>query len=202
MLGANLPAPMRWIERRTRTDGLHPLRPPSLLAVEPPEHTRYRKTVSSVFTPRAVAALRQRVEEKANALLDEMAGDTGVVDVVDRYCAQLPVAVISEILDPDRDRARVLEFGELAAPSLDFGLSWAQYRDVARGLAGFDDWLSEHLRRLRSTPGDDLSNTVFFFFFFVFFFFFFFFFCVCFVQLRIAELPSLTKISSTASLNS
>jgi cytochrome P450 len=161
VLGENLPAPMRWLERRTRTAGLHPLRPPSLLAVEPPEHTRYRKTVSSVFTPRAVAALRQRVEEKANALLDELAGDTGVVDVVGRYCAQLPVAVISEILGvPDRDWARVLEYGELAAPSLDFGLTWAQYRDVRHGLAGFDDWLAEHLRRLRRTPGDDLMSAL------------------------------------------
>jgi cytochrome P450 len=161
VVGENLPAPMRWLERRTRTAGLHPLRPPSLLAVEPPEHTRYRKTVSSVFTPRAVAALRQRVEEKANALLDELAGDTGVVDVVGRYCAQLPVAVISEILGvPDRDWARVLEYGELAAPSLDFGLTWAQYRDVRHGLAGFDDWLAEHLRRLRRTPGDDLMSAL------------------------------------------
>lgn len=117
--------------------------------------------MSSVFTPRAVAALRQRVEEKANALLDELACDTGVVDVVDRYCAQLPVAVIGEVLGvPEHDRARVLQFGELAAPSLDFGLSWAQYRDVAHGLACFDDWLAEHLQRLRRTPGDDLMSAL------------------------------------------
>lgn len=51
VFGSNLPAPLRWLERRTRDDLLHPLRAPSLLAVEPPEHTRYRKTVSAVFTP-------------------------------------------------------------------------------------------------------------------------------------------------------
>lgn len=48
--GENLPPPLRWLERRTRGDQLHPLREPSLLAVEPPDHTRYRKTVSAVFT--------------------------------------------------------------------------------------------------------------------------------------------------------
>jgi cytochrome P450 len=69
-LGSGLPAPLRWLERRVRDPLLHPLRPPSLLAVEPPEHTRYRKTVSSVFTPRAVAALRDRVEQTAAVLLD------------------------------------------------------------------------------------------------------------------------------------
>src|SRR5690349_2148734 len=125
-LGANLPAPLRRLEERTRTRALHPLRPPSLLAVEPPEHTRYRKTVSSVFTTRAVAGLRERVQQTADSLLDELARDAGqgTVDIVERYCAQLPVAVISDILGvPEPDRPKVLEFGELAAPSLDIGLS-------------------------------------------------------------------------------
>ena len=68
-MGSSMPAPLRWLERRTRADLLHPLLPPSLLAVEPPEHTRYRKTVSSVFTSRAVAALRDCVEATAADLL-------------------------------------------------------------------------------------------------------------------------------------
>jgi cytochrome P450 len=158
-LGSNLPAPVRWLERRTRDDLLHPIRPPSLLSVEPPDHTRYRKTVSSVFTPRAVAALRDRVEQTASTLLDELADQPGVVDVVDRYCSQLPVAVISDILGvPDRDRKHVLEFGELAAPSLDFGLTWRQYRRVQRGIAGFNFWLAEHLQQLRRNPGDNLMS--------------------------------------------
>lgn len=162
-LGSNLPSPLRRLENRTRTPGLHPLRPPSLLAVEPPEHTRYRKTVSSVFTPRAVAALRGRVAATAEALLDELAAkgstETRAVDVVDRYCAQLPVAIISDILGvPDSERAKILEFGELAAPSLDIGLTWKQYRRVQDGLDGFNTWLADHLERLRREPGDDLMS--------------------------------------------
>lgn len=158
-LGANLPAPLRWLEQRTRDDLLHPLRPPSLLAVEPPEHTRYRKTVSSVFTTRAVNALRDRVEDTAADLLEGLSEGPGVVDIVGRYCSQLPVAVISDILGvPDADRPRVLEFGELAAPSLDVGLSWPQYRKVQQGIAGFNHWLATHLQTLREHPGDDLMS--------------------------------------------
>lgn len=158
-LGGALPAPLRRLERRTRPDLLHPLLPPSLLAVEPPEHTRYRKTVSSVFTSRAVAALRGRVEDTAAALLDELSRSTGIVDIVGGYCAQLPVSIIGEILGvPDRDRDRILQFGELAAPSLDFGLSWSQYQSVQRGLEGFNDWLGTHLQTLRATPGTDLMS--------------------------------------------
>ena len=162
-LGANLPGPLRRLEERTRPQALHPLRPPSLLAVEPPEHTRYRKTVSSVFTARAVAALRERVRDTADALLDEMAaagtGSSAVVDVVDRYCSQLPVTVISEVLGvPEPERPRVLEFGEAAAPSLDIGLSWSQYRAVDGGLESFNEWLTTHLAELRRNPGDDLMS--------------------------------------------
>lgn len=158
-LGASLPAPLRWLERRTRDDLLHPLRPPSLLAVEPPEHTRYRKTVSSVFTTRAVAALRDRVEDTAAELLDGLADGPGVVDIVPRYCAQLPVSIIGDILGvPDADRSRILEFGELAAPSIDIGLSWSQYRQVQHGIAGFSSWLTQHLRHLREHPGHDVMS--------------------------------------------
>jgi cytochrome P450 len=157
--GGSLPAPLRWLERRTRSGLLHPLLPPSLLAVEPPEHTRYRKTVSSVFTSRAVTTLRDRVDVTATDLLDDLSTADGVVDVVERYCSQLPVSIISEILGvPPEERSKVLEFGELAAPSLDFGLSWSQYQSVQQGLEGFNTWLGAHLQRLRDNPGDTLMS--------------------------------------------
>ncbi|GAS97919.1 cytochrome P450 140 cyp140 [Mycolicibacterium canariasense] len=158
-LGVNLPKPLRWIVEHTSDDLLHPIQPPSLLSIEPPEHTRMRKLVSSVFTTRAVARLRERVQERADQLLDELGGDT--VDIVDRYCSQLPVAVIGDILGvPERDRPNILRFGELAAPSLDIGLSWAQSQQVEEGIAGFDNWLGGHLRELRRNPGEDLLSQI------------------------------------------
>ncbi len=159
VLGSRLPGPLKWIEERTRSGALHPLRPPSLLATEPPEHTTYRKLVSSVFTARAVAALRDNVQETADRLLDGLMDQSGPIDIVERYCAELPVAVISDILGvPESERGRVLEFGELAAPSLDMGLTWAQFTRVETGLIGFDQWLSDHLATLRRNPGDDLMS--------------------------------------------
>lgn len=162
-LGAGLPAPLRWINEKTHPGLLHPIEPPSLLTIEPPDHTRCRKLVSSVFTARAVAALRERVQQTANQLLDDLeqqsGGSADVVDIVDRYCAQLPVAVISDILGvPERDRAQILRFGELGAPSLDIGLSWQQFTEVEEGLAGFNGWLEGHLEQLRRNPGDDLMS--------------------------------------------
>jgi cytochrome P450 len=158
-LGAGLPKPLQWVNRKFHPGLLHPIEPPSLLSIEPPDHTRCRKLVSSVFTTRAVAALRDRVQQTADGLLDELEGEAGVVDVVDRYCSQLPVAVISDILGvPERDRKHILHFGELGAPSLDIGLSWRQYLQVHQGLVGFNRWLGEHLDELRRNPGDDLMS--------------------------------------------
>ncbi len=146
----------RWSAPRT----LHPVEPPSLLVTEPPDHTRYRRLVTRVFTMRAVERLRERTEEIAADLLDSLEDRAhDEVDLVEAYCAQLPVTVIAEILGvPEEDRARVLDFGSGAAPSLDFGLGLGRYRSVSRSLAQFDDWLGRHLDRLRRDPGDDLLS--------------------------------------------
>lgn len=137
---------------------LHPVRPPSLLAVNPPEHTRYRKLVTGVFTVRAVEQLRGRVQEIADGLLDGL--DPGrPLDLVEAYCGLLPVTVISEILGvPPSDLGKVLSLGAAAAPSLDLGLGWRTFRDVETALGEFDTWLGEHLDHLRKHPGKDLFS--------------------------------------------
>jgi cytochrome P450 len=137
---------------------LHPVRPPSLLAVNPPEHTRYRKLVTGVFTARAVEQLRGRVQAIADEVLDAI-DPAGPVDLVESYCGLLPVTVISEILGvPATDLGKVLSLGAAAAPSLDLGLGWRTFRDVETALGEFDTWLGEHLDHLRRHPGDDLFS--------------------------------------------
>ncbi|WP_197417766.1 cytochrome P450 [Mycobacterium sp. GA-2829] len=161
-LGGQLPKPLRWVVDRTDTGLLHPIEPPSLLSIEPPDHTRCRKLVSSVFTTRAVTQLRDGVQATADRLLDDLERDatgSGPVDIVARYCSLLPVSVISDVLGvPDADRAQILRYGELGAPSLDIGLSWQQYLRVHSGIVGFNAWLKRHLADLRRQPGDDLLS--------------------------------------------
>ncbi|MFL6125899.1 cytochrome P450 [Actinophytocola sp.] len=137
---------------------LHPMAPPSLLVTEPPDHTRYRKLVTRVFTVRAVENLRGRTEEIAHELLDAL-DPAGPVDLVEAYCGLLPVTVIAEILGvPPAQRQRVLTLGTAAAPSLDMGLPWRRFRRVHTALAAFDRWLGEHLEHLRAQPGDNLLS--------------------------------------------
>jgi len=137
---------------------LGPLQPPSLLVTDPPDHTRYRKLVSRVFSVRAVEKVRARAEQIAAELLDQLGGPDRV-DLVERYCSLLPVTVIAEILGvPAGERERMLAFGAAAAPSLDLGLSWRSFRQVETALLDFDGWLGAHLERLRAQPGDDLLS--------------------------------------------
>ena len=112
--------------------------PPTMMHTDPPDHTRYRKLVTRVFSVRAVEKLRSRTEQIALDLLDRLAADGhDEVDIVPAYCTLLPVTVIAEILGvPISERERILGFGEAAAPSLDLGLSWKQFRRVESALAG------------------------------------------------------------------
>ncbi|MGY1698984.1 cytochrome P450 [Geodermatophilus sp. SYSU D00766] len=141
-----------------------PIDPPSMLAVDPPEHTRYRRLVSRAFSARAVARLRERTRAIAEELLDDLESEAaagGQVDLVARYASLLPVTVISEVLGvPVSMREQFLTWADGATPSLDMGLGWRTFREVERNLAELDTWFRGHLRRLRRDPGDDLLSAL------------------------------------------
>src|SRR5437879_10714153 len=58
-----------------------------MLFRDPPDHTRLRKLVSKAFTPRAVEAVRPRVVEIVNGLLDDLADPAAGGDAVDLIAA-------------------------------------------------------------------------------------------------------------------
>ncbi|MEV7088981.1 cytochrome P450 [Streptomyces sp. NPDC093085] len=77
----------------------------NMLQVDPPDHTRLRRLVAREFTARRVSALRPRVQEIADSLLDAVERDGRVFDLVDAYGFPLPVTVICELLGvPVADR--------------------------------------------------------------------------------------------------
>ena len=139
-----------------------PAEPPSMLAVDPPQHTKYRRLVSKVFTARAVAALEPRVEQIADELLDAMearAARGETVDFVDMYAAPLPVRVIAEILGvPPHMEQSMLEWGNAAAVTLDPALRYGEFKRAAVALRRIHTWLAAHLDHLRREPGEDLMS--------------------------------------------
>ena len=79
-----------------------------MLTVDPPDHTRLRRLVSSAFSPRRIEGLRPRIQTIVDDLLDGIAADgaDSRVDLVSRFAFPLPFTVICELLGvPEPDRA-------------------------------------------------------------------------------------------------
>src|SRR4051812_14727641 len=68
-----------------------------MLDVEPPDHTRLRRLVSTAFTPRRVEGLRGRIRELAEELVRGLVGKGGG-DLIADVAEPLPVTVIAEML--------------------------------------------------------------------------------------------------------
>lgn len=82
----------------------------SLLCLEPPDHTRLRRLISKVFTPRSIAKLTDTIEHFSNQLLDECA-EKGTFDMLTDYAQPYSVAVICSMLGvPLADTQRMLDW--------------------------------------------------------------------------------------------
>jgi cytochrome P450 len=150
-----LPRPLRALISRTDPGVANPVEPPAMVAVDPPDHTRYRQLVAQGFTPRAIDTLSTRVAEVTRELIERIAGIPHP-DLIADFAAQLPVAIIAEILDlPADSRPRMLEWGHGGAPLLDVGIPWTTYRRAIVGLRGADDDLRERFDQVRTGESGD-----------------------------------------------
>jgi cytochrome P450 len=142
--------PLRQMREESYGDGL------SMLDRDPPDHTRLRRLVSKAFTPRAVQALRPRITELVDDMLDAMA-TARHVDLVETLAFPLPFAVIAEMLGtPPSDHTRIRELTGIVVRSLepvaDPGLAAA----IASADAELRDIAAEMIAWKRDNPADDL----------------------------------------------
>lgn len=150
-----LPRPLKALIAKTDTGVANPVEPPAMVIVNPPDHTRYRQLVAQSFTPRAIDSLDTRVAEVTMELIERIAA-IPQPDLIADFAMQLPVAIIAEILGLPRDSySRMLGWGRSGSPLLDIGIDWKTYRDAIDGLRGADDYLLEHLHRLRAGQKSD-----------------------------------------------
>jgi cytochrome P450 len=125
-----------------------------MLSADPPDHTRLRRLVSGAFTARRIEALRPRIEEITDELLDAMAGRERL-DLIDAFAFPLPIQVICELLGvpaADRDSFRTWS-NTIVAGSL--------ARDRLPGaMQAMVTYIRELLERRRAHPGDDLLSAL------------------------------------------
>ncbi|MHA7961671.1 cytochrome P450 family protein [Streptomyces sp. L500] len=97
----------RFFADRPSGRNLHPAVAHTMLATDPPEHTRLRRLVTKAFTTGAVTRLRPYIRHTADRLLDGLPED-GEADLVAGLAVPLPVTVICQLLGvPEADRAQV-----------------------------------------------------------------------------------------------
>jgi len=129
----------------------------SLLALNPPDHTRLRRLVSSGFTARRVEALRPAVARMVADLLDRL---DGPVDFISAFAFPLPVNVIGELLGvPEPDRP----------PFQSLVRDWSQLLDTITpsviaaadpAAATMRSYLSSLAEERRRAPQDDLISAL------------------------------------------
>ncbi|MEU3354393.1 cytochrome P450 [Streptomyces sp. NPDC037389] len=97
----------RFFAGRSSGRNLHPAVAHTMLATDPPEHTRLRRLVTKAFTTGAVTRLRPYIQHTVDRLLDALPKN-GEADLVAGLAIPLPVTVICQMLGvPEADRARV-----------------------------------------------------------------------------------------------
>lgn len=75
-----------------------------MLNTDPPEHSKIRKIISHAFTPRTVQGMRESIVSHGRSVIDGL-GEGGVVDLVTRFSAEMPLLVLADILGiPAEDR--------------------------------------------------------------------------------------------------
>lgn len=133
--------------------------PNLLIFKDAPEHTRLRQLVSKAFTPRAISALRPRIRQIVEGLLDA-AQERGSLDLMADFAFQLPVLVICEMLGvPAEDRHLFKrwtpDFSRL------FESSWLSAEELERcdrATKALCDYFEDHVSHRKAHIGDDLLS--------------------------------------------
>lgn len=135
-------------------------REPSILLLDPPEHTRLRGLISKAFTPRAVEQMALRIEQIVNELLDAVAGGEGF-DVISSFAGPLPTIVIAEMLGVDpADRLDFKRWSDDGVMAFDPLLSDEMRQRVQASRAEFDAYWRRVIADRRLAPRADLISSM------------------------------------------
>ncbi|WP_434627268.1 cytochrome P450 [Pseudomonas sp. Z1-14] len=118
-------------------------------------HRRLRRLVNKAFTLKAVNAMRPRIEQIAETLLDAVQS-SGQMDVVSQYAFPLSITVIAELLGvPAQDRDDFRRWSHMIVRQVGHDLSELQrcYEEFARYMLAL-------IEQRRAQPADDLVSAL------------------------------------------
>ncbi len=135
-------------------------RPLSMLALDPPDHTRQRGLVSRAFTPRRIEGLRDRIAELVDERLDDLAG-AGTGDAMALLAEPLPVSVIAEMLGvPETDWPEIRSLVSDLVQSLEPSASVDELKLSEAAANDLFDYFAGLVAIRRAEPRDDLISAL------------------------------------------
>ena len=133
---------------------------PSILFLDPPDHTRLRAIVSRGFTRGTIEAWRRRTEQLVDQLLDEI-GDAPRFDVMERFANRLPTLVIAEMLGvPAEDYPRFRAWSEIVARTIEPVMQPHELREAHVARDALRDYFAEIVEQRRREPREDLVSVL------------------------------------------
>jgi hypothetical protein len=141
----------------------------TLMEMDPPEHTAYRRLVQPPFLPREVAAYEQAIRLLARAVIDQVWGQSEF-DFVEAIARQLPMRMLGKMLGvPDSDGLWLVKKGDALIGNTD-----PEFTTHPVGLVDTDAYrlmpfrspvsqelfayAAEQARRRREHPTDDVIS--------------------------------------------
>lgn len=130
-----------------------------MIFLDPPDHKRIRGLAAKAFTPRRVAALRTRIQEVVDELLDA-AAPHGRIDVIGGLAFPLPAILTAEMLGlPASDLDRLKVWTEDFAGILgNFQHDPERVPRVVRCVREMTEYFRGVLDEKRRSPGSDLAS--------------------------------------------
>lgn len=129
-----------------------------MLFRDPPTHTRLRGLVHKAFTPRMVERLRERIQTRADQLIDAALAK-GSMDVIADLAFPLPVSVIAELLGvPPEDMDDFQRWSRALAFTLELTDDPAVYEVGAVNAQEFAAYMRGQVADRRRAPQDDLLS--------------------------------------------
>ena len=131
----------------------------TMLSSDPPEHTRLRGLVSKAFTFKAVEALRPRIQQIVDDLLDRVQ-DTGRMDAIWDLGYPLPVIVIAEMLGvPPEQRDTFKRWSDDIVATLGGPLVAPEVQERGRkSVEEMGAYFTQVIAERRKAPKDDLLS--------------------------------------------
>ncbi|HUC05493.1 MAG TPA: cytochrome P450, partial [Acidimicrobiales bacterium] len=134
-----------------------PMRSPSLIHMDPPEHSEFRGLLNRRFTPRALADLVPSIRRCAVETIERAPSKKrSEIDFVAELSAPFPLMVIAELLGIDHaDRGDFRRWSDAAIESPD-----RPPEETMSSLVELSKFIASHVRAKQEHPGDDLVSVL------------------------------------------